>query len=131
MGKSNVVSWEGLADFREQARPGEGCCWTPAADVLESDDSVIIELELPGLTLENVAVELLGKELRVFGKSPQATAKVAARHHVMERPRGRFSRTISLGFPINEQAISATLKNGLLTITVTKGAPARQSIPVE
>lgn len=130
MGKSDMGPWSGLIEFDERARPCEpGCRWSPAADVLETEDAFTIVVELPGLTLDDVSLELRGKTLRIHGTGPDVTVG-GARHHVVERPKGRFSRTFTLGFPMAESDVAATLGHGLLTITVTKPASRRRTIPV-
>ncbi|MDD3312249.1 Hsp20/alpha crystallin family protein [Pseudodesulfovibrio sp.] len=132
MGKYNRVSWMDAADFDDTAgrlnRPA--ILWQPTADVLESEDGFILLVELPGMTLADVTVELKGNQLIVFGHKPEEKQRGPVRHHVVERPSGPFARAFTLGSGVRAEEIAATLKDGLLTITLKKAAPRRRSIPV-
>ena len=133
MGKLNQSEWMGVNGFgKDTARDGTGSgpAWAPVADVLEGGDGFTILVELPGLTLDDVAVELRDGRLLVFGKRPAARLSGEVRHHVVERPTGPFARTFTLGRSVRPDDIRATLKNGLLTITLKKAGPRRRSIPI-
>ncbi|WP_419786469.1 Hsp20/alpha crystallin family protein [Pseudodesulfovibrio sp.] len=133
MGKFNRVSWMEGADFEESANGlnGHPSLWQPAADVLESENHFLIQVELPGMTLDDVTVELKGHQLVIYGRIPDAKQEGVFRHHVVERPVGRFARAFNIGSHVNPDDISATLKNGLLTLTLEKKEPRSRSIPVD
>jgi HSP20 family protein len=115
---------------------GTGRCWVPAADVLECADRVVITVELPGMTIDDVAVEVRGQDLWVRGVAPGGTADVI-RHHAVERPGGPFARRFALaglcsgaGETVGRE-VSAVLRHGLLTVTLMKTRPLRRRIPVD
>jgi HSP20 family protein len=133
MGKLNQDDWMGVNGFdKGTAREGTGCgpAWTPAADVLEDEDGFTILVELPGLTLDDVTVELRDGRLLVYGKRPGTKRPGDTRYHVVERPRGTFARGFTLSRNVRPEDIRATLKHGLLTITLKKAGPRRRSIPI-
>src|SRR6266498_4812506 len=79
--------------------PDEGldtALWSPAADVYESPEEIILNIELPGVQLEDVRLEALDGKLRVSGHR-KADGSAEARHFIrMERIYGTFSREFSV-----------------------------------
>ena len=113
--------------------PDEGldaALWSPAADVYETPDEVILSVELPGVQLDDVHLEALDGKLRVSGVR-RAEEGVPARQFVrMERIYGSFSRDFSVPATIDSSRIKATLKAGILRVTAPK-LNRPQPIPVE
>ena len=113
--------------------PDEGldaALWSPAADVYETNEEVILSVELPGVRLEDVHLEALDGKLRVSGvrRSDQA---VEPRQFVrMERIYGNFTRDFAVPASIDSSRIKATLKAGILRVVAPKTERA-QPIPVE
>jgi len=139
MGKGNAPPWAEMAAMAAANRAESRSvarCWVPAADVLECADRVVIVVELPGMTLENVTVEVRGQDLWIHGTSPGRTEGVV-RHHVVERAVGPFARRFALAGLCAEAGervggeISAEFRDGLLAVTLLKTRPARRRIPVE
>ncbi|WP_319469480.1 Hsp20/alpha crystallin family protein [uncultured Pseudodesulfovibrio sp.] len=132
MGKLNTSTWTGMAELDDSPRrAGEPPVWAPTADVLETPDVYILEVELPGMGLEDVHVELDGSELRVFGNLPCRNCDGSTEHLVMERPCGGFARTFFLPGKVQAGDVSARFKDGLLVLTIRKDKPVNRSIPVE
>jgi HSP20 family protein len=113
--------------------PDEGldaALWSPAADVYETPDEVILSVELHARQLEDVHLEALDGKLRVSGVR-RAEEGVPPRQFVrMERIYGSFSRDFSVPASIDPSRIKATLKSGILRVTAGKSERA-QPIPVE
>lgn len=132
MGKSNQNPWMAAGGYDNGAgcEGGSGAVWMPAADVLEDEGGFTIQVELPGMTLDDVTVELRGGQLLVFGTRSCPKRTERPRHHVVERPRGPFARAFTLGRNVQPGDIRAVLKHGLLTITLKKANPRRRSIPI-
>jgi HSP20 family protein len=123
-------------DGRTRSRRGEtGCCWVPVADVMECVDGYVVQVELPGLTLDDVTVELKGRDLWVYGTTPDPDARDPertrpTRYQLLERPRGSFARRFSLAGSVGRTDIRAVLKDGLLTVTLRKSPVRRRTIPI-
>jgi HSP20 family protein len=113
--------------------PDEGletALWSPAADVFENTDEIILQIEIPGVRLEDVRLESLDGKLRVSGHR-RTEPGVEPRHFVrMERIYGNFSREFSVPGAVDPGQIKATLRNGVLKIVAPK-SEKRQAIPVE
>jgi HSP20 family protein len=113
--------------------PDEGlgtALWSPAADVYETPDEVVLHIELPGVRLEDVRLESLDGKLRVSGHR-RADGKAEPRHVVrMERIYGSFSREFAIPGMIDPALIKASLRAGVLRVVAPK-ANRGQPIPVE
>ena len=113
--------------------PDEGldaALWSPAADVYETPEEVILVVELPGVRLDDVHLEALDGKIRVSGVR-RAEQGVPARQFVrMERIYGSFSRDFSVPASIDSARIKATLKSGVLRVSAPK-AERTPAIPVE
>ncbi len=96
----------------------------PALNVWEDGDAFIVEAEVPGLTLDNLGVEVLGNELTISGERKDAPNEVTTVHR-RERNSGTFQRTLTLPTEINAEAVEADLKNGILTIRLPKAETAK------
>lgn len=103
--------------------PDEGldaALWSPAADVYETQDEVILSVELPGVRLEDVHLEALDGKLRVSGVR-RADERVEPRQFVrMERIYGNFSRDFPVPASLDSSHIKATLKSGILRVVAPK-----------
>jgi len=113
--------------------PEEGlgaALWSPAADVFETPEEIILQVELPGILLEDVRLEALDGRIKVAGhRRPHAA--VEPRHFVrMERIYGAFSREFAVPASIDPAAIKATLRAGVLRVVAPKSGKG-QPIPVE
>ncbi len=100
----------------------------PAADVWESEQELVVEVELPGVSGSGVTARLEESNLVVSGTFPDASGG-AGTFLRLERPRGPFHRVIALPSPV-QGTPAATLKAGVLEVRLTKTAPGRRRIPV-
>lgn len=96
----------------------------PPVNVYEGEGEVVVECELPGLSMSDVEVNLMGRELTIRGNRPQGSEETGVFHR-RERATGEFTRTLRLGMDIESQSVSATLVDGVLTITLPKAASAK------
>jgi HSP20 family protein len=108
----------------------DAALWSPAADVYETNEEVILSVELPGVRLEDVHLEALDGKLRVSGVR-RSDHEVEPRQFVrMERIYGNFTRDFAVPASIDSSRIKATLKSGILRVVAPKTERA-QPIPVE
>jgi HSP20 family protein len=104
--------------------------WVPPVDVFETDESLMVELEIPGFDPTDVHVTLKDQVLTVRGELKKEDPKDwrIVRH---ECAHASFVRMIPLPAPADAARGTAVFHNGLLTITVNKADEARgTSIPV-
>lgn len=118
--------------FDDMFRGFEGSrgAW-PSMDVEETDKEYRVTAELPGLDEKDVEVILDDGVLTLRGEKKWETEP--QNRSYSERVYGRFERQIVLGRDVDENAVSATFKNGVLTVTVAKSAQAaerQKKIPI-
>jgi len=100
----------------------------PAVDVWEQGDLLLIQAEVPGVTMDQLDVYATGQELTIKGRRTTAAGTATASPasaggtclHRQELSTGEFQRTLALPFEVEPERIEAKLENGLLTIRVPK-----------
>jgi len=104
--------------------------WIPAADVYETQDYYFVEMELPGVAMENVEVVVQDNILRISGEKKMEEFSGDHGMQRMERYFGPFFREFSFPDPLTDTDVEATLKEGLLILKVPKKAD-RKRVRVE
>lgn len=99
--------------------------WTPALDVFEDKDNVIVKAELPGMKKEEIEVSLHDGTLSISGERKNETKFEGAEVYRAERFVGRFQRSVTLPTPVASDKVSAQYKDGILTITLPKTEEAK------
>jgi HSP20 family protein len=106
--------------------------WTPALDVSEGKDAITVKAELPGVDAKDIAVSLEGDVLTIKGEKEQKKEEKDERRHRLERSWGAFMRSVRLPAPVDGSKVTATFKNGVITITLPKAPGAKgTTIPVK
>jgi HSP20 family protein len=94
--------------------------WSPPVDIYETSDGIVLKVELPGISKEDVSVEVKDNVLTLKGER-LLDPKIKDEHYYRkERSFGKFHRTFSLQEPIKSDLIKASFKNGVLTIDVPR-----------
>ena len=105
--------------------------WHPTVDVHEDDNAFIINAELPGITAEDVKISLEDNVLTISGDKKQEKDEKDQHYFRTERNYGSFKRSFKLPSIIDPDKITATYKDGVLAITLTKAEEAKpREIPV-
>jgi HSP20 family protein len=97
--------------------------FSPLADVEETDDAYVVEIELAGVRKEDINTELSGHRLSVTGERNEKERKGTLRRRT--RTVGRFRYEIMLPGDIDDKRVEAHLDQGVLTITVPKASAER------
>jgi HSP20 family protein len=106
--------------------------WSPALDLTESKDAVTVKAELPGVEAKDVAVSLEGDVLTIKGEKEQKKEEKDERQHRVERSWGAFMRSVRLPAPVDGSKVTATCKDGVITVTLPKAPGAKgTTIPVK
>jgi HSP20 family protein len=106
--------------------------WTPAIDVTEGKDAITVKAEVPGVEPKEIAVSLEGDLLTIKGEKEDRKEEKDERHHRVERSWGAFMRGVRLPAPVDGSKVTATFKNGVVTITLPKTPSAKGTmIPVK
>ena len=128
--RMNRLFEESLAREHQEGA-GLPAAWAPPADVVETGTAYIVELELPGLSREDVEVHAEAHELVVRGRRRAAREARPERFHRMERSYGVFQRAFRFEHEIASQHVTADLRDGLLRIELPKTATASRRAAVE
>ncbi len=117
--------------------PGNGqssSTWLPAVDVWETEKELVLAFDLPGIPEDKVSVELDDNVLTVSGERERTHEHSGERFYRYERRFGTFARSVTLPQGVNEEAIQAAYRDGVLEIRVPKPEeqkPKRIQIGVE
>merc|ERR1712137_547256 len=94
--------------------------FNPRLDIVDNPDSVLVHAELPGLTPEQVKVDINNDILMISGEKTDEHKVQEKDYTLTERQFGSFRRQITLGTNIDRDGISAQFTNGILKINVPK-----------
>jgi HSP20 family protein len=108
-------------EIRAASQP-QARTWSPAVDVHETETSYVITAELADVKPEDVKVSLHDGVLTLKGERKSEAKQEGVRAHYSEIHYGAFQRTFSLPKDADADAVTATYKNGLLTVSVNKRA---------
>lgn len=92
--------------------------WRPPTDVYETDDSVIVKVEVAGMSEEDFAISLSNRTLSVSGVRHDAESKLA--YQQLEIPYGHFQTEVFLPYSVVYDEIGAKYENGFLTVVLPK-----------
>lgn len=94
--------------------------WSPALDLYQSTDNVVAVIELPGMRKEDIEISLHDGALTISGEHKQESNSNAEKAERTERYVGRFRRSIALPTRVDAGKVSATYRDGILTVTLPK-----------
>ena len=110
-----------------RARPSrEVSLRAPAVDVYEDRDDVVAKAELPGLSKEDLEVNLTGSTLTITGEKKKEEDVKEDEYAYSERAYGKFTRRLELPFEVKSDEVKATFKNGVLEIRLPKTEEAKK-----
>ena len=99
---------------------GKGERWYPAMDLLETADHFVLRADLPGMTQDDVKIELEDSTLTVSGERKSEHEDKQEGYYRVERAFGSFSRSLTLPKGIDGDAVNASFDNGVLEIRIPK-----------
>jgi HSP20 family protein len=113
---AKALQWPSVTDAPESD-------FIPLLDLEETDDAYLVELELPGVKKDDIQIELAGRRLVVTGERKEKERKGIVRRR--SRLVGTFRHEILLPGDIDDNAVEASLSDGVLSIRVPKAAADR------
>lgn len=114
---SAIQGWSGEANGTSS--------WVPAADIYESDEDLVVNLDLPGIDPKAVDVRVENNLLTIRGERQFTLKKNPENYHRVERSYGTFGRSFTLSTSVNPEKIRATYQSGVLTIVLPKAEAAK------
>jgi HSP20 family protein len=123
-----------IQGFVERIVPLEdrGHDFTPDCDIIESDETYVIKLDLPGLSKKDINIALKEQVLTVKGERTEVIGETEIKRR-QERSMGVFSRSFALPENVNTAEVDANFRTGVLTITMPKSDVLNNStsIPIK
>jgi len=99
--------------------------WQPRSDISETDAAYVVEIDLPGMIIHDISIQLEGTTVVITGQRQSTHSESAKQQARVERPCGTFHRAFTLPTAVKRDEVQATYANGVLTITVPKADAAR------
>ncbi len=93
----------------------------PPVNISEDEHNIYITSEVPGVEIDDIDLTLTDGSIVIKGERVSESGK----YFRQERATGNFQRIITLNVPVNQDRVSATMKNGVLTITLAKAEEAQ------
>ena len=101
--------------------------WSPAVDIRETTDELVMLVDIPGLAIEDVSVSVEKNVLTISGERKKTLEQgdEDSQYHVVERYHGRFERSFQLPQTVSADKIDARLNDGVLAIALPKVEAAK------
>lgn len=99
--------------------------FVPAFEVKETKDAFIFKADLPGVEEKDLDINVTGDRLTISGKRESEKKEESERYYAYERSYGTFSRSFTLPEGVNPEGVQATLKDGVLNMTLPKKAEVK------
>ena len=94
--------------------------FTPAVDIFEEKEEIVVKAELPGLQAKDVTVDVENNILTLKGERKFEKDTKHDGYHRIERSYGTFTRAFALPQLVNSDKIQAEMKDGVLTVRIPK-----------
>src|SRR5215213_1097139 len=99
--------------------------WIPAMDLAESEDQLVLRGDLPGLTEDDIDIEIKDNVLTVSGERKAENEEKSERYYRVERSFGNFSRSLTLPQGVDTGKVEANFDKGVLEVRIPKPAEAK------
>lgn len=103
-----------------------GQAWRPPTDVYETDDSIVVKVEVAGMTEDDFEITFADRNLVITGLRHDPSAKLG--YHQMEIPYGEFRTDVYIPEAIDVDSVEASYKDGFLLVTFPKANAHRVAI---
>jgi HSP20 family protein len=94
--------------------------WTPPVDIYDTDDALVLNAELPGISKDAVSIEVHNNTLTLRGERKHEAAVQEENYHRVERAYGTFQRAFVLPTMVDQEKVQATFKDGILELRLPK-----------
>jgi HSP20 family protein len=99
--------------------------WVPPVDIYETKESIVLNVELPGVVKENITLEVKDSTLTLKGEKKLEKDVKEESYHRMERTYGSFMRAFTLPSTVQQEKVKARFKDGVLEVTIPKAEEAK------
>ena len=110
-----------LQEATEAENPLVSGAWAPPVDVCETEKMIIVRVELPGVSAEQIKIGLCNTKMRIWGEKKRRPARRRIMsYHCSERSYGKFGRIVPLRWTFSVKDVTAHMKNGVLHVHLPK-----------
>ena len=99
--------------------------WSPAVDIVETENELVVKADLPDVKIEDITVHVENQTLTIRGERKFEKDENARGYHRIERSYGNFVRSFAVPSTVDTESVQADYKNGVLTVTLAKKAAAK------
>ena len=118
-----------MSDYRTRSPFGEEemaqGAWIPAVDIYETKESIVLNVELPGVTKDDISLEVKDSTLTIKGEKKLEKNVKEENFHRMERTYGSFTRAFTLPSTVQQDKVKAKFRDGILEIMLPKEEEAK------
>jgi len=118
-----------MSDYRTRSPFGEEemaqGAWIPAVDIYETKEAIILDVELRGVTKEDISLEVKDSTLTIKGEKKLEKDVKEENFHRMERTYGSFTRAFTLPTTVQQDKVKAKFRDGILEIMLPKAEEAK------
>jgi HSP20 family protein len=112
-------------DFELPSPFSQEMTFTPAFDVSETENELIVKAEVPGMDQKDIDINLSDGLLSITGEKKHEKEDKNENYHCVERHYGKFSRMMRVPFEVEADKVDATYKDGVLKVTLPKSETAK------
>lgn len=131
----SMMRWDPFADMaqlREQVnrlfeqsltrtgQPVAAQAWAPTVDIYETESTIVLCIELPGMQADAIDIQITGDTLTIKGERQLDREQTGRQYVRVERAYGPFQRSFTLGLPIEQTKVAANYRDGILELTLPK-----------
>ena len=99
--------------------------WSPAVDIVETENELVVKADLPDVKTEDISVHVENQTLTIKGERKFEKNENARGYHRIERSYGNFVRSFAVPSTVDTENVQADYKNGVLTVILAKKAAAK------
>lgn len=125
---------DSLTRFRAPEEETVPTFWSPAVDIYETDENIVLKAELPGIERKEVSVEVKDNTLILKGERKREKEVTEENYHRIERSYGSFMRSFTIPVSVRQEQVKAKFKDGVLEVTLPKAEvskPKQVKVEVE
>ena len=110
---------------RMLSEPRAGRPWSPAVDIFETEDELVLQADVPEVDLKDIDLRVENQTLTLSGERKFPKDETSKGYHRIERGYGQFTRSFTVPPTVDTEKVAAEYHNGVLTVKLPKKAAAK------
>jgi HSP20 family protein len=107
------------------SEPRTGRPWSPAVDIFETENELVLKADVPDVDLKDIEVRVENQTLTIRGERKFAEQENTKGYHRIERSYGTFVRSFAVPSTVDTEKVNAVYKNGVLSVSLPKKEAAK------